>query len=182
MRRGHDVGNFRHEMHAAENNVFGIRLRGQARELQRIAGQVGVLINVGALVMVAKNDGFLPSLARATRMRSWQASSLSLLNGSKEIVAVCMLFSKFGFLRLTAAFRNYPSAQRLSLIPGQAGSTPAADVVAVAIGILVTLKAFQDVKATVVTRLRGQCRRPNRTDAAAANEHDEDSGSTCRLS
>ena len=55
--RSHDVGDFGHEMHAAENHVFRISLRGQAGEFERITRQVGVLINVGALVMMAKDDG-----------------------------------------------------------------------------------------------------------------------------
>jgi hypothetical protein len=55
----HDVGDFGHEMHAAEDDVFGVGLRGQARELQRVAGQVGVLVDVGALVVVAEQTALL---------------------------------------------------------------------------------------------------------------------------
>ena len=62
MRSGHDVGDFGHEMNAAENDVFGIGLRSEARQLQRIAGQVGMLVNIGALVVVAKNDRFFAEL------------------------------------------------------------------------------------------------------------------------
>ncbi|MPN10685.1 hypothetical protein SDC9_157982 [bioreactor metagenome] len=59
VRGGHDVGDFGHEMHAAEDDVFGIGLRGEARQLQRVTGQVGVLVHVGALVMVVEDDGLL---------------------------------------------------------------------------------------------------------------------------
>jgi hypothetical protein len=38
------------------------RLRGEARELERIAGDVGVGIDVGALVVVAEQDGILAEL------------------------------------------------------------------------------------------------------------------------
>jgi hypothetical protein len=62
LRRGHDVGDFGHEMHAAEDDVLGVGLRGEARQLERIAGQVGVLIDVGALVVVAEDDGALAEL------------------------------------------------------------------------------------------------------------------------
>jgi hypothetical protein len=55
----HDVGDFGHEMHAAENDVAGIGLRGEAREFQRVAGKVGVLINIGALIVVAEQHDFL---------------------------------------------------------------------------------------------------------------------------
>jgi hypothetical protein len=70
---------------------FGFRLRGQARELERIAGDVGVGIDVGALVVVAEQDTSLPSLALAARMRSPASLSARLLKRSKEMVAVCMM-------------------------------------------------------------------------------------------
>jgi hypothetical protein len=84
VRRGHDVGDFGHEMHAAEDDVFGVGLRGEARELQRVAGQVGVLVDVGALVVVAEDDGLAELAERSWRvggaMRSWQAS----VQGSRQ--------------------------------------------------------------------------------------------------
>ena len=46
-------------MHPAEDDVLGLRLRGQARELERIAGDVGVGVDVGALVVVAEQDHVL---------------------------------------------------------------------------------------------------------------------------
>ena len=55
FRAGHDVGHLGHEMHAAEDDEFGIGLRGQAGQLERISGQVGVLEHVGALVVMAQN-------------------------------------------------------------------------------------------------------------------------------
>jgi hypothetical protein len=71
-RLGHDVGHFGHEMHAAEDDVLGVGLRGEARQLERVAGQVGVLIDVGALVVVAKQHGFLAE-ARAGGARAQAA-------------------------------------------------------------------------------------------------------------
>ena len=57
FRLGHEVGDFGHEVHAAEDDELGVGLRGEARELERVAGQVRVLIDVGALVVVAEDDG-----------------------------------------------------------------------------------------------------------------------------
>ena len=59
VRRGHDVGDFGHEVHAAEDDVFGIGLCGQSGQLERIAGQVGVLVDIGTLVVVAEDYGLL---------------------------------------------------------------------------------------------------------------------------
>jgi hypothetical protein len=53
---GQDIRDLGHEMHAAEHDVLRFRLPGQLRQLQRIAGQVGMLVDVGALVMVAEHD------------------------------------------------------------------------------------------------------------------------------
>src|SRR5574343_2092761 len=106
---------------------------------------------------------FLPSLARAARMRSWQASSDKALNGAKEMVAVCMLFSEFRpFFRPTVG---------LSLNPRQAGLAPAADGVAMAAGVLVALEALQDVVAVAVTGFGRSRSRRHRAGAAAAEEH-----------
>ena len=59
LRLGEDVCHLRHEMHAAEDDVLGVGLRRQARQLERVAGQVCVPIDVGALVVVAEQDGAL---------------------------------------------------------------------------------------------------------------------------
>ena len=40
-------------------DVFRVGLRREARQLQRVAGQVGVLVDVGALVVMAEDDGLL---------------------------------------------------------------------------------------------------------------------------
>src|SRR5574343_1449146 len=107
----------------------------------------------------------LPSLARAARMRSWQASSDKALNGSKEMVAVCMLFSEFRpFFRPTVG---------LSLNPRQTGLAPAADGLAMAAGVLVALEAFEDVVAVAEAGF-GRCRSCRyRAGTAAAEEHDQ---------
>ena len=49
-------------MHATKDDVFGVSLGGEARQLQRVTGEIGVLIHVGPLVMVAKQDGLLAEL------------------------------------------------------------------------------------------------------------------------
>ena len=46
-------------MHAAEHDVFGVGLGGEAGQLQGVAGEVGVLVNVGALVVVAQQHGLV---------------------------------------------------------------------------------------------------------------------------
>ncbi len=51
-----DVRHLGHEVHAAEDDELGVGLRSQPGKLQRIAGQVGMLEDVGALVVVAEDD------------------------------------------------------------------------------------------------------------------------------
>ena len=46
-------------MHAAEHDVFGVGLGGQLGKLERVTGEVGVLVDVGALVVVAQQHGTL---------------------------------------------------------------------------------------------------------------------------
>ena len=55
MRPGQDVGDLGHEVHAAEHDVFRLGLRSQPRQAERIAGEVGVLVDVGPLVVVAQD-------------------------------------------------------------------------------------------------------------------------------
>src|SRR3546814_11097564 len=43
LAEGQNVGNFSHEMHAAEHAELGIRIRGESRQLPRVAGEIGVL-------------------------------------------------------------------------------------------------------------------------------------------
>jgi hypothetical protein len=49
-------------VHAAEHDVLGVGLRGQLGELERIAGQVGVLVDIGALVVVGEKGYTLAEL------------------------------------------------------------------------------------------------------------------------
>ena len=93
VRRGHDVGDFGHEVHAAEDDVFGIGLRGQLGQLQRIAGQVGVLVNIGTLVVVAEDYGLLAQFGAGGTDALRASSSARLLKGAKAIGEDCMLFS-----------------------------------------------------------------------------------------
>src|SRR5574343_140804 len=107
----------------------------------------------------------LPRVARAARMRSWQASSDKALNGSKEMVAVCMLFSEIRlFFRLTVG---------LSLNPRQTGLATAADSIAVAAGVLVALEAVEDVVAVAEAGFGRRRGRRHRAGTAAAEEHDQ---------
>ena len=47
-------------MHAAEHDELGVGLGGEARQLfERIAGEVGVLVNIRALVVVAQQHGLV---------------------------------------------------------------------------------------------------------------------------
>jgi hypothetical protein len=56
---GHDVRHLGHEMHAAEHDVLGVGLGGEAGQLEGVAGEVGVLVDVGALVVVAQQHGLV---------------------------------------------------------------------------------------------------------------------------
>jgi hypothetical protein len=53
---GDDVRDLGHEVHAAEHDELGIELRRLAREAQRIALEVRVLVDLGALVVMAQHD------------------------------------------------------------------------------------------------------------------------------
>jgi hypothetical protein len=51
------VSAFRHEMHAAEHDEFGVRVTADLlRELVGVAGIVGVLDDLVALIMMTEND------------------------------------------------------------------------------------------------------------------------------
>ena len=56
LRTREDVGDLGHEVHAAEHDVFGVARRRQARELERIAGKIGVAEYLVALVVMPEND------------------------------------------------------------------------------------------------------------------------------
>jgi hypothetical protein len=170
VRLGHDVGHFGHEMHAAEDDVLGVGLRGEARELQRVAGEVGVLVDVGALVVVAEDDGALAERARAARMRSWQASSCNWLNGRKLMVAVALVLILMRFPDESGKANGRLRLAELFSLPGQAGMAPAAQFAALAVGVLVALEAFEHVVAFGVAGLAGQARH-GASGAAAADEH-----------
>ena len=89
-RLGQDVGDFRHEVHAAEHDVLGVGLRGELGELQRIAGQVGVLVDVGPLVVVAE-DHRAPAELRPRGEYALLARVVGeRLERSKAIVAASM--------------------------------------------------------------------------------------------
>ena len=60
LRRGEDVGRLGHEVHAAEDDVLRLRPRsGVARELERVAGDVGELDHLVALVVVPEHEDLL---------------------------------------------------------------------------------------------------------------------------
>ena len=57
MRRGQDVRAFRHEVHAAEHDVVGVRpLRHLTGKTERVAGVVGELDHFVALIVMTEND------------------------------------------------------------------------------------------------------------------------------
>ena len=69
--RGQDVGRLGHEVHAAEDDVVGLRPGGRlAGELERVAGHVGELDDLVALVVVAEDEDALAErrLGRAARV------------------------------------------------------------------------------------------------------------------
>ena len=56
MRRAENVGALRHEVHAAEDDELGLALAGRgARELQRVACEVGELDDLVALIVMAED-------------------------------------------------------------------------------------------------------------------------------
>ena len=76
MGRAEDVGAFRHEMHAAEDDELGVRMLADlARKLERVACVVGELDDLVALVVMAQDDQAAPSFLRASAIRRSISSS-----------------------------------------------------------------------------------------------------------
>ena len=76
-----DVGAFRHEVHAAENDVLGfLAAGGLLRKLQRIAAIVGELDDLVALVMVAQDHQ-----ARAERRLGARDALVEFLLGKLDV-------------------------------------------------------------------------------------------------
>ena len=68
VRRAEDVGALGHEVHAAEDDVVGVRARGALpREAERVADEVGELDHLVALVVVAEDEQ--PRAERRLRRR-----------------------------------------------------------------------------------------------------------------
>ena len=75
-RRGQDVRALGHEVHAAEDDVRGVRSRRRvAGELERVAGDVGERDDLVALVVMAEDEHRSPSAALAARARSTRSGS-----------------------------------------------------------------------------------------------------------
>ncbi len=55
-RLAQNVGDFGHEVHAAKHDVLRIRIPREFGQPERVAGQIGVAVDVGALVVMAEND------------------------------------------------------------------------------------------------------------------------------
>jgi len=79
-------------MNTAKNDVTSVGLRRQARERERIAGQLGVLIDVSTLIMMAENYGALPerglrrddaflTVVIGQRLESFESESSCLSHG-----------------------------------------------------------------------------------------------------
>ncbi len=154
-------------MHAAENDMAGIGPRCEARELQRVAGEVGVLINVGALIVVAEQHGLLAE----ARARGTDSLMTGVVVHLVELVEVdgCALHGGGTRIDVREARRGW---QR-SVMPGQAGVPPAADLASLAAGVLVALEALEHIVAVARRGLTDQCRCLVRTHAAAADEHQQ---------
>ena len=81
VRHRQDVGALRHEVHAAEDDVVGVRvLRDRVGELERVAGVVGELDHFVALVVMAEDDEAIAE--RRARRRNAQRH---LVVGQPEI-------------------------------------------------------------------------------------------------
>ena len=65
---GENIGRSGHEMHTAEDDELGPRLRGgQLRQFQTIPGEIGVADDVVVLVVVAEHDQPIPSAVLAAQ-------------------------------------------------------------------------------------------------------------------
>ena len=81
VRAAQDVGTLRHEVHAAEDDVFsGVPRRGGLRQLQRVADVVGELDDFVALVVVAEDDE-----AFAERLLGCSDPRVHLVVGQTEV-------------------------------------------------------------------------------------------------
>src|SRR6266581_9188427 len=96
-------------------------------------------------------------------MRSCASPSARLLKRSKLIGEICMATVR----------RQGEGIFRSTLRPRQALDAPAADAVALAVGILVALETFEDVVAIGESRLGGGLGRRTGTVATAADEHQQ---------
>jgi hypothetical protein len=136
---GHDVRHLGHEMHAAEHDELGVGLGGEARQLERVAGEVGVLVDVGALVVVAQQHGLVAEAARAARMRSWASPSERALKRSKLMGTACIWES----CGVQPWIHGRPAWRQPRPCCGAAG-------------VLVAFEAFQDVVGIGEARAGGQ--------------------------
>ena len=59
LRRAHNLGRFGHKMHAAKDDDIGFGLRGLDRQAERIAGEIGQVLDLGNLVVVREHDRVL---------------------------------------------------------------------------------------------------------------------------
>ena len=82
MRRAEDVGALGHEVHAAEHDELGLALAGGgARELQRVAGEVGELDDLVALIVMAEDHQAL-----AERLLGRRNPRVHLVVGEAQVV------------------------------------------------------------------------------------------------
>jgi len=156
-------------MNAAEDDVLRFGLRRQASEFQRVAGEVRVLIDIGALVVVAEQHGLVAE--------PFAGGANALMTGV-VLQLVEFVEADGGSWHVRVLGHSGQShraqtglAEKSSATPGQAGVTPTANLAALALGVLVTLEALEHVVAIGLRLLAGQCCRIVRTCTAAADEH-----------
>src|SRR5512133_1871502 len=111
-------------------------------------------------------------------MRAWQASSCKGLNLSKAMVAVCIAESRNVAVGVWTdchggEWLQIREAALSSALPRQAGMAPATGLAALAVGVLVALKAFEHVVRCAIAGLAGQTGGLIRAGAAAADKHDQ---------
>ena len=67
--RAEDLGRIRHELHTAKRDDIGIGGRRLARQFQRIAHEIGQILNFRLLVVMRQNDR-VAFLAQAVNLRA----------------------------------------------------------------------------------------------------------------
>ncbi len=151
----------------------------EVREFIEFAASIGFSFTTGLWLQRWLELRILQKQALLKRLRAAGVGGL----GSGALTESLTRWSDFGSAAValcTTAMSIYTGLKGLTglsaLQPGQPGVAPAADPVALAVGILVALEALKDVVAVGIAVCAGELRRTIRADAAAAKEHDHSLG------